>query len=163
MLVPNQVTAHDRYLLPPFNTPIPDLSQQVSSTGHGEDPFITPPLSPASPSVQLAERQSSTRSSGTKQGRSRSSSVDQRLDPGVLRATRKHQRRENSLNSGRIETPSGPLTAEEGDAVDERERYLDVNGEDSDCGSSVDLSTGDQSALSLDDAMDYTRRVLSSS
>src|SRR5260221_6958240 len=121
--------------------------RQVSSTGHGEDPFITPPLSPASPSVQLAERQSSTRSSGTKQGRSRSSSVDQRLDPGVLRATRKHQRRENSLNSGRIETPSGPLSAEEGDAVDERERYLDVNGEDSDCGSSVDLSTGDQSAL----------------
>lgn len=142
--------------------------RSVHSTSYDEDnsdPFITPPVSPTeTPSMPLAERQSSTRSSKTRHGSSRSSSVDHRLDPGVLRATRKQQSRENSQNSGRVtvDIPSGSRTAEEGDVTDERSRYLGVNEGDADGGSSIDLSTGNQSALSLDDAEDYSRRVLSS-
>ena len=141
--------------------------RSAHSTSYDEDnrdPFITPPVSPMeTPSMPLAERQSSTRSSKTKHGSSRSSSIDHRLDPGVLRATWKQQSRENSQNSGRVtvDIPSRSRSTEEGDVTDERSRYLGVNEDDVDGGSSVHISTANQSALSLDDAEDYSRRVLS--
>ncbi|KAF8342963.1 uncharacterized protein EI90DRAFT_3011384 [Cantharellus anzutake] len=160
----------------------------------GQDSFspTPPPLSPVSPYAPLVEIQPPSPSSPTApsdlstptttkpvERRNRSSSTDQRLDAGVLRATRKQQRREKSHRREMSPSTTAETTKSRSSSVDQGSSHEDGaevagvgdrkdevdrgrNRDDSDDGSSIDISTADQSALSLVDAQDYTRRVLSS-